>query len=248
MSVAGGVQGDGAAARAARGARDADAATPARGRSPPMAWLLQLMGVLVLRAFVRFAYRARVRIATPLPEGPCVYASNHRSFLDPAMVGMWSRVPVSYFARANLWRVPIVAFMLRAMRGIPVERENPGLSSFRGAVGRLREGIPVLVFPEGTRTRTGRLGRLREGPALFARRAGVPIVPVYLHRTEAAWPRDAMLPRMGGARIEVRFGRPLRPPEHLPEAQRDAWIMTALERWMRRQELALLGPERRRAE
>jgi 1-acyl-sn-glycerol-3-phosphate acyltransferase len=206
--------------------------------------MVQLLGVTVLRGLCRFCFRARMRRQREDPPRPCVFACNHRSFLDPPLVGVWWSYPISYFARASLWKVPVIGRTLRIMYGIPVERDNPGLSSMKGAVERLRAGISVLVFPEGTRTKTGRLGKLRDGPGLFARRADVPIVPVYVHRTERAWPRGWILPNFGETAVEVRFGRSFRPPAHLPPRQADRYVTVRLEAWMRRQEREL-GARRR---
>jgi 1-acyl-sn-glycerol-3-phosphate acyltransferase len=219
--------------------------TPAAGRpgAPFRSRLAQLvLGHLLLRPWLRFCFRAEARRAGPRIQGAVVYAANHRSFLDPPFVGAWSDVPVAYFARASLWKNPFFRLLLDLFSGIPVERENPGMSSMKGAIERLKSGVPVLVFPEGTRTRSGRLGGFKDGPALFARRAGVPLVPVYLHRGEGCWPREAVLPRLVGGRIEIRFGRPLVAPAGLPPRQQDAWMTRQLTAWMRRQERELLGP------
>ena len=109
----------------------------------------------------------------------------------------------------------------------------------KGAVERLRRGISVLVFPEGTRTRSGRLGPLREGPAMFARRAGVPIVPVYVHHSEMVWPRANKLPTLLTKGIEIRLGRPLVAPKNLDSRAQDAWISRRLQTWMIAQERQL---------
>ncbi len=198
---------------------------------------------LVLGGLIKFwllcCYRVTVRTAGPLPLGPVLYASNHRAFLDPPMVAIWGRMPVCYFARADLWNMPIVGRVLDIFSGIPVDRANPGASSMKGAIERMKAGKQVLVFPEGTRTRDGRLGRLKDGPALFARRAGVPIVPVYLWRTEHCWPRHRALPNPFGSRLEVRFGRPLVPPAELKPRDQDRWLMLRLEAWMQLQERSL---------
>jgi 1-acyl-sn-glycerol-3-phosphate acyltransferase len=206
-----------------------------------LAVLIQAIGILMLRPWVLLCFQMRVRRARGLPEGACVYASNHRSFADPSTIAMWSRIPVAFFARSSLWDILPIRIMLDIFAGIPVERENPGMSSMKGAIERLRAGIPVLVFPEGTRTRNGRLGPLRDGPALFARRAGVPLVPVFLHRSEAMWPRGALLPRPWGARMEIRFGRPISAPAGLDPRAQDAWVMRRLGLWMLAQERELQG-------
>lgn len=211
--------------------------------------LMQLLsGVILIAPWLRLCHRTRVRRSRRLPPGAVLYAANHRSFIDPPLVAVWSGEPVAFFARASLWRVPPIRVLLDIFYGIPVERDNPGMSSMKGAVERLRAGIPVLVFPEGTRTRTGRLGKLREGPALFARRAGVPLVPVYLHRSETCWPRGAVLPRPCGARLEVRFGRPIAAPAGMPAREADAWVMERLRLWFLMQERELgVGRQRCRA-
>ena len=204
---------------------------------------LQLfLGHLILRPWTRFFCRIRVRRSRHFPDGACVLASNHRSYSDPGLIGMWQARPISYFARDNLWEKPVIAFFLNAMYGIPIDRANPGISSMKGAVDRLRRGIPVLVFPEGTRTRNGRLSPLHEGPALFARRAGVPLVPVYLFRSEALWPRDVKLPRLYLHHLEIRFGSPIIPPSTLDPRAQDTWVSQRLTAWMQRQERELLGP------
>lgn len=204
-----------------------------------------LLGYFILRPWLAFFLRGRVLRSRAMPDGPCVLACNHRSYADPPLVGMCMRRPIAYFARSDLWNYPIIAFFLNTMFGIPVDRENPGLSSMKGAVERLRRGIAVLVFPEGTRTKNGRLGPLREGPALFARRAGVPIVPVYLVRSEILWPPGRKIPRFFAKGIEARFGTPLIPPADLEPRAQDAWVSRRLQVWMEAQERRLMGPRPR---
>lgn len=201
-----------------------------------------VLGYLILRPWMAFFVRGRVRRSRHFPDGPCVLACNHRSFADPPLVGMAMRRPLAYFARSDLWDNPVIRFFLGAMFGIPIDRENPGLSSMKGAVERLRRGISVLVFPEGTRTRSGRLGPMREGPALFARRAGVPIVPVYLHRSDVLWPRGRKIPDFLSKGVEVRVGSPLVPPLGLEPRAQDAWVSRRLQAWMELQERRVRGP------
>lgn len=201
--------------------------------------VLLLFGHILLSPLVRFCARGRITGRPRLPGPATVVVANHRSFADPPLVGMFLDRPLCYFARANLWNHPFIGWVLRRLGGIPVDRSAPRLKTVSDAVAVLREAHDLLVFPEGTRTRDGRLGTLREGPALFARRAGAAILPVYLHRSERLWPHGSALPRIAPG-VAIHFG----PPVHLPErcSRRQDRIVTAwLQRWMTRTEARFHG-------
>jgi 1-acyl-sn-glycerol-3-phosphate acyltransferase len=197
---------------------------------------LFIFGHIFLRLFARWLCRVRYEGSNRLPPtGAHVVVANHRSFMDPPLVGMHLNRTLCYFARANLWKYPVIGQVLRIVGGIPVDRQAPTIETMKTAVETLKSGRNLLIFPEGTRTRTGRLGVLREGPALFARRAGVPVVPVYLYESERLWPQSSPLPRLcSGAR--VIFGPVVRAPERLPPKLQDRLLTVWIERWMRRQE------------
>ena len=161
----------------------------------PARWL-HLLGGGLFRRWTGHLLRARVRIHRTHADrhGPYVFAGNHRSFGDPPFIGAWCDQPLAYFARASLWKLPVIGWTLSIFQSVPVDRSRPGAGASLAAIDRLKQGISIVVFPEGTRTKDGRLQRLREGPALFARKAGVPVVPVYVHRTERWWPRGCPVP------------------------------------------------------
>jgi len=115
---------------------------------PSLADLAHLVLGGLIRVWLLCCYRVTIRRATPHPRGAVLYACNHRSFLDPPMAGMWGPVPVCYFARASLWRNPVIGRVLDIFSGIPVDRDNPGASSMKGAIERLKAGKQVLVNAE----------------------------------------------------------------------------------------------------
>lgn len=200
-----------------------------------------LVAVFLVRPLLRFFYGVRVQAAPGAFCGPAVYACNHRSFYDPILASAFHRRPVSFFARASLWRMPVAGQFLRMFRALPIDRSEPQLAVMKRMIAHLRSGFSVLIFPEGTRTRTGWLAPLRQGPALFARRAGVPLVPIYLVNSDAPWPRSRALPRLCGPPMVALYGPPLRPPQALPRRLQERWLTLALERWMAAKELRYLG-------
>lgn len=160
-----------------------------------------------------FWLRYRARGMEHLPaEGGALLVINHQSYLDPHMVGLPLRRPVSFLARDNLFRVPVVGWVLRNTYVIPINREAASTSSLREAIRRLEHGFYVGIFPEGTRSETGRVGALKPGFLLLLRRTEVPVIPVGIAGTFEAYPKGAWFPRPG--KVRVVYGEPLS-REHL---------------------------------
>lgn len=129
-------------------------------------------------------------------------ASNHLSFADPPLVTGFclaaGRLP-RFFAKAGLWRVPVVRSVLVSGKHIPVHRGKTSvLDAYRDGVAAARAGECVAVFIEGTFTeRTdGWPMRGKTGLARMALATGVPVVPVVCWGTQRLLPPGAWLPRV----------------------------------------------------
>jgi 1-acyl-sn-glycerol-3-phosphate acyltransferase len=165
--------------------------------------------------------------------------SNHRSFVDPSVVGSHLRHPMTYFARRSLWKYPIVGQLLRLFSGIPVDRNRPTMETMKSAVAVLRNDISVLLFPEGTRSRTGRMLPLRQGAGMFARRAGVAVLPIYIEGAASVWPAGRLLPYTTG-KLRLHIGPLLQTPDPT-DRRADQRLSESLERWFIEREKRILG-------
>lgn len=121
----------------------------------PIRW--RIIAVLVLPIFTAMV-KLRIRPGSRLPAtGPFILAPNHYSEIDPIVMGVvvWklTRVP-RFLAKASLFRVPLLGWLLRYTGQIPVEREaGAKLGEPLKAAARLVEkGQGVIVYPEGTLT------------------------------------------------------------------------------------------------
>jgi 1-acyl-sn-glycerol-3-phosphate acyltransferase len=157
-----------------------------------------------------FGYRTEG--AEKVPEkGPVILAANHLSILDPIAIGAGIRRPVSFLARADVFRLPVLSWLLPRLYAIPVERGTGDLSAIKGAIRALERGMAFGIFPEGTRSRSGRLQPFKTGVAAIAFRTGSPVVPVAVVGSEKAWPVGRKLFRLRQP-IRVVYGDPIHVP------------------------------------
>lgn len=151
--------------------------------------------------------RLRTRGAGHLPEQGALLLSNHQSFLDPLLIGVFLQRPVSYLARDSLFRVPVIGWILRNTYVMSIRREAAGTESLRKSIARLEQGFLVGLFPEGTRSSDGLVGEVKPGFVAMIRRAKVPIIPVGISGAYQAMPRNSRFIRP--ARIRVVYGEPI---------------------------------------
>lgn len=170
--------------------------------------------VLRLLFTVWLRYRARGHREIPY-RGGMLLVINHQSFLDPLLVGLPLSRPVSYLARDNLFRVPVIGWILRNTYVLPINRESASAAALRAMIARLQAGFWVGIFPEGTRSVDGQLGAIKPGFLAMLRRAKVPVCPVGIAGAQRALGRNAKWLRP--AKVRVVFGEPI-PPEQIAAA------------------------------
>ena len=124
-------------------------------------------------------------------HGGALIAANHTSFLDPPLVGAAVPRRTYYFAKRELFEIPVFGWLLRKCYAFPVDREGDDKTAFRHAIALLQAGELLVVFPEGGRSPDGTLQEGGRGAALIAARAGVPIIPCALSGTDQVLPREA---------------------------------------------------------
>src|SRR5215211_1295043 len=164
---------------------------------------------LLIHPAVLIYFRVRRLGREHVPDGGVILASNHRSFLDPFVIGICIRRPIYFVAKRELFRNPLVGWFLNCMGAFPVRRGQSDEESVKTARQLLADGHAVVVFPEGTRIVNGSLGRPKRGVGRLALQSGAPVVPVAVTGSEHA--RDGW--RIKPVRVHVRCGAPLTFPQ-----------------------------------
>lgn len=162
----------------------------------------------VLRPLTWTYLGLRSRGSDRIPRrGGVLIVANHCSHLDPVVLGCSAGRPLSFLARATLFKPKPFAWLLRKLGTIPLAQGQGDRGAIDLAVNLLREGRALAIFPEGTRSHDGRLGEAKGGAGLLALRAGVPILPAHIAGTHRSMPRGVSFPRPG--RVRVHWGEPL---------------------------------------
>jgi 1-acyl-sn-glycerol-3-phosphate acyltransferase len=168
--------------------------------------------LLYLRAWP--GWRVRVEGRELLPPGPAILISNHQSAMDiVTTMGLFH--PFKFVAKASLFKVPMVGWLMSLMRYVPVARGQVHAMErmLEDCRGWLRRGVAVLIYPEGTYAPPGQRLPFKRGAFRLAIEERVPVVPVVLEGTTDIIEGDGpwMSPR---ARVRVRVLPPL-PAESL---------------------------------
>jgi glycerol-3-phosphate dehydrogenase (NAD(P)+) len=176
-----------------------------RGVNPILYWTARAVLVPFLLVYLRMNRIGRKHLPR---SGPLLLAANHRSFLDPFVIGALVRRPVYYMAKRELFQRRWQAWLLNALGAFPVDRGAGDREAMATAREILRRGDCVVIFPEGTRTRRGPLGEPHRGVGRLALETGAPVAPVAVIGTEHVRRGWLIRPR----RVRLRVGRPLRFP------------------------------------
>ncbi len=173
-----------------------------RGVNPFVYWLIRALFVPFFLVYFRMQRIGREHLPR---SGPLLLAANHRSFLDPFVIGTLVRRPVYYMAKRELFEKRWQAWVLNALGAFPVDRGAGDREAMATARAILARGDCVVVFPEGTRVRPGPLGEPRRGVGRLALETGAPVAPVAVFGTEDVRRGWRIRPR----RVRIRVGRPM---------------------------------------
>ena len=145
---------------------------------------------------------------------PLVVVSNHRSFLDIAI--MFGVVPVNlYFvAKEELKKMPFIGWFMMATGMIFIDRSDrkKSMISLDKAGKLVNKGKNVILFPEGTRSKEGEIAQFKRGAFILVKKAKVRILPVLHEGTADVWNKDRF--KLKSGRVDVKIGFPIGAEEY----------------------------------
>lgn len=177
-----------------------------RGVNPLVYWVVRAFFQPFFHIWFRLSRVGREHVPQ---EGPVIFACNHRSFLDPFILGTLARRPLYFVAKQELFHNPLLRWFISSLGAFPVARGTGDSGAMDTARAILERGDCVVIFPEGTRVRPGPLGPTRRGVGRLALETGAPVLPVAVIGTENI--RKGL--RIRPHKVRVRAGRALRFPK-----------------------------------
>jgi 1-acyl-sn-glycerol-3-phosphate acyltransferase len=170
--------------------------------------ILYRMGWIVVRSlsWLLFGFKP-VGIDHVPADGPVIIASNHQSYLDPPLIGAGIRRPCHFFAKRELFDVPVLGPLISRLNAIPVRRGIYDPASLSRVREVLAAGGALVLFPEGTRNDGVEFLPPKPGVGMIARQTRATILPAYVCGTKNLW--RALRSR----KIRIYYGDPVGPEE-----------------------------------
>ncbi len=169
-------------------------------------WPLYLLArVFMIPFFLVYFRLSRTGRDHSRVRGGLIVAANHRSFLDPFVIGAtlpWRR-PMNYVAKVELFERRWQGWLLSRLGAFPIRRGGSDELAMETARLAVERGGTVCIFPEGTRIRRGTLAAPKRGVGRLALQTGVPVVPTAVFGSERVRRGWRIRPR----KVRVRLGR-----------------------------------------
>jgi glycerol-3-phosphate dehydrogenase (NAD(P)+) len=189
-------------------------------------WPLYLLARIFMTPFCVVYFRlTRTGREHGRVRGGLIVAANHRSFLDPFVIGgtlPWRR-PMNYVAKVELFERRWQGWILSRLGAFPIRRGESDEESVETARMVVERGGTVCIFPEGTRIRTGSLAAPKRGVGRLALQTGAPVIPAAVLGTEhvrRGW-------RIRPKKVKVRLGRAMTFPRSAEPSPALAETVTA---------------------
>lgn len=214
-------------------------------------WLYSFLRFFVDRHTFRGFRRYRIVGRENIPEGACLYGSNHCNTLMDAMVILATTHEKKVFiARADIFQNPKTAKILRWLRILPIYRIRDGIGAVRDkngdtmdqAMDVMYDEVPMYLFPEATHRTKHSLRPISKGIFHIALRANnkygkekpVYIVPVGLEYGDYFRFRSTIL---------LSYGEPINVSEFVKgrEEENEAVILNELKTVLRERMAKLIS-------
>jgi len=176
----------------------------------------QLIYELVSKLFVfpiyKFVFKGHLVGRDNIPQKDSfIMVSNHGSLLDPPFLGHALGRNISFMAKAELFKIPFLGFIIKACGAYPVKRGIADKNTIKTACKKLSNDNSIGIFIDGTRQKNGRVNKPKQGAALLAFKNQKLLLPVAIVNSHRLIRFKLFIPLF--SKIVIKVGKPVQPPQ-----------------------------------
>lgn len=141
---------------------------------------------------IRMLFPTKIIGKENIPKGACILSSNHTSNMDAVMLAVKTWEKKYYLAKKELFKNKFMGFFLKKFGAIQIDRQANDITAIKNCLKVLKNNKKLVIFPEGTRVHNENmeLGEVKHGVAMFAIKAKVPIVPIFITKKPKMFRRN----------------------------------------------------------
>lgn len=142
-------------------------------------WILRPLMVLFYKIFYRVTVFGKENL---IKKGKCVVICNHLGKMDVFVVGKLYSDRTIFMSKIEWYKNKFFGYILKCLGSIPLDRDNPSVSSIKAGLKVLKDNKRLGIFPEGRRNfETNELQEIKPGAAMFAFKGEAQITPVIIY-------------------------------------------------------------------
>ena len=174
--------------------------------------IYELVSKLFVFPIYKFVFKGNLIGRENIPQKDSfIMVSNHGSLLDPPLLGHALGRNISFMAKAELFRIPFLGFIIKACGAYPVKRGIADKNTIKTACKKLASDNSIGIFIDGTRQKNGRVNKPKQGAALLAFKNQKLLLPVAIVNSHRLIRFRCFIPLF--SKIVIKVGKPVKPPQ-----------------------------------
>ena len=175
-------------------------------------FIYKLVSKLFVFPIYKFLFQGHLIGGENIPQHDSfIMVSNHGSLLDPPLLGHALGRNISFMAKAELFKIPFLGFVIKACGAYPVKRGIADKNTIKTACQKLSNNDCIGIFIDGTRQKNGRVNKPKQGAALLAFKNQKLLLPVAIVNSHRLIRFKFCIPLF--SKIVIKVGKPVQPPQ-----------------------------------
>ena len=171
----------------------------------------QFISKFLVFPIFKFLFRGELDGSNNIPdENSFIIVSNHGSLLDPPFLGHALGRKVSFMAKQELFKIPLLSQIIKACGAYPVKRGLVDKNSIILASKKLFNNEIIGIFIDGTRQKNGLVNKPKNGAALIASKTKKLLLPVAIINSHRLVRFKFCIPFFN--KVIIKIGKPINYP------------------------------------